>query len=100
VPNTTPSLSLDKYAGTYADSLYGPITVTQENGALVARFGPHYTGDLTHWHFNTFEVVWRNPVFGRSAWTFTLDPRGQVNALDVPSLATFGRAPAANQGSR
>ena len=100
VPNTTPSLSLDKYAGTYADSLYGPITVTQENGTLVARFGPYYTGDLTHWHFNTFEVAWRDRFLGRSTWTFTLDARGQVSGLEVPALATFGRAAAAAQGSR
>jgi CubicO group peptidase (beta-lactamase class C family) len=94
VPNTAPSLALDKYAGTYADSLYGPITVTQENGTLVARFGPHYTGDLTHWHFNTFEVVWRDKFLGRTAWTFTLNPGGQVSGLEVPSLpATFGRVP-------
>lgn len=101
VPGTAPSLALDRYAGTYADSLYGPITVSVENGALVGRFGPHYTGDLAHWHFDTFEVAWRDPVFGRTAWNFLLDARGQVTGLEVPSLATtFGRAPAATPGTR
>lgn len=96
VPNTVPSLPLAQYAGTYADSLYGPITVALENGTLVGRFGPHFTGDLTHWHFNTFEVAWRDKALGRSTWTFTLDASGRVTGLEVPSLeTTFGRAIAA-----
>ena len=42
VEGTTPSLSLDKYAGTFADpdSLYPPITISSENGgvAVPARY--------------------------------------------------------------
>jgi len=101
VPNTTPSLALAQYAGTYADSLYGPITVTLENGTLVGRFGPHFTGDLSHWHFNTFQVTWRERVLGQATWSFVLDASGRVTGLEVPALeTTFGRAPAANAGGR
>jgi hypothetical protein len=97
---TRPSLALEKYAGTYADSMYGEIKVTLDGDHLVASFGPYYTGDLGHWHFDTFEAVWRNPVFGRAMFTFKLDARGGVTALEVPQLATFGKVGASGGGSR
>jgi hypothetical protein len=100
VTGTKPSLPLEKYTGTYADSMYGAIKVSQEGDHLVASFGPNYTGDLGHWHFDTFETVWRNPVFGRAMFTFKLDAKGAVTALDVPQLATFGKAGASGGGSR
>ena len=40
VPNTKPSLDLADYAGTYADEFYGDVTIAEENGHLVMRFGP------------------------------------------------------------
>src|SRR5690606_33213035 len=48
VSGTRPSLALSAYAGTYRDVLYGDITVTEENGRLVMRFGasPNFVADL------------------------------------------------------
>jgi CubicO group peptidase (beta-lactamase class C family) len=47
VKNTRPSLALEKYAGTYKDEMYGDLKVIQEeNGKLVVRYGPAFTGDL------------------------------------------------------
>jgi len=91
VTGTSPSLAQAQYAGVYADSMYGEISVTEENGGLVARFGPHYTGDLQHWHFDTYAIVWRNPVFGPTRVTFQLDASGRVRSLVYPNLGTFGR---------
>jgi CubicO group peptidase (beta-lactamase class C family) len=88
---TTPSVPLDKYAGTYADSMYGAVTVTLENGKLVAAFGPQYIGELRHWQHDTFEAQWREEVLGRQFITFALDPRGNVKSLEIDNLATFGR---------
>src|SRR5207253_1547683 len=36
--NSKPSLPLEKYAGTYNDAWYGPITIRLENGGLVISF--------------------------------------------------------------
>jgi CubicO group peptidase (beta-lactamase class C family) len=91
VMGTSPSLALERYAGTYADSMYGEIKITKEAEGLVARFGPFYTGDLRHWNFDTFEVVWRNPVFRPSFVTFTLDPAGHPRTLEYQNLGSFGR---------
>ena len=98
VPNTTPSLPLASYSGTYADSMYGEIQVTQGSSGLVMTFGPQQTADLSHWNFDTFEVRNRNPVFGRGMVRFELDARGRVAALALDGLGRFGRRQPAEQG--
>lgn len=92
--DTKPSLALDKYAGTYSDEMYGDVKVAQdENGKLVARYGPAFTGDLEHWHYDTFQVTWRDRTLGKSLVTFTLAAAGKVEAVKLQNLTDFKRAP-------
>jgi CubicO group peptidase (beta-lactamase class C family) len=93
VSGTRPSLPLDRYAGIYADSLYGELRVEVEGGALAVRHGADYHGDLAHWHFDTFEVTWRRKGYGTAFVTFLLDGRGNPTRLEVEGLASFGRRP-------
>ena len=95
---TEPSLARDAYAGTYADSLYGQMVVSQEDGGLVLRYTPDYTADLSHWHHDTFRAQWRRPGYGHSFVTFTLDPRGQVESMEVPGFTDFGRVREEQEG--
>jgi CubicO group peptidase (beta-lactamase class C family) len=95
VAGTSPSLALDRYAGVYADSMYGDIRIGHENNRLTISFGPEYTGELSHWHYNTFEAVYRNRALGRGFLNFKLDVRGNVTGLEIPDLATFTRTPGA-----
>jgi len=91
IPDTKPSQVLEKYAGMYGGPMYGDAEVKLENGNLVLVFLPNreLTGDLTHWHFDTFEVKWRSafPWFGKGKVQFLLDNAGQVTELkvDVPN---------------
>jgi len=91
VPNTKASLSPENYAGTYGGPMYGDAEVKIEDGRLVLVFLPNreLTGDLTHWHFDTFEVKWRNafPWFGKGKVQFLLDNRAHVVEMkvDVPN---------------
>ncbi|HUG42446.1 MAG TPA: serine hydrolase [Longimicrobiales bacterium] len=92
VTGTRPSLPLDGYAGTYADSLYGELRIEVEGRALVLRYAePDYVADLEHWHHDTFRAVWRRPGFGRSFVTFTLDARGRAQAVELDGFTTFRR---------
>ncbi|HEY0428837.1 MAG TPA: serine hydrolase [Pyrinomonadaceae bacterium] len=82
VPNTTPSVALASYAGTYGGELYGDATVTEENGKLVLRLlpAPNFVADLEHWHYDTFLIKWRPSVaynFPRGFVTFSLDKTGK-----------------------
>ena len=94
VKDTKPSLPLDKYAGTYQDEMYGEAKVAQEeNGKLVLHYGPTFTGDLEHWHYDTFRVTWRDRTLGKGFATFTLNAQGKVAEMRVPNLTDFKRAP-------
>lgn len=90
VSGTRPSLPLERYAGTYADSMYGSATVKLENGKLVLAYGPSFEGELEHWHFDTFRAHWRDERMGKAFVTFALDARGKVAGMDVEGLANFG----------
>lgn len=83
VEGTRPSLPLEKYAGTFVDSLYGKIAITMENGALRYRFSSTQAGTLEHWQYETFRVVWDDWWRGRSTVTFGVGPNGSADRLDV-----------------
>jgi len=91
VKGTKPSLALSKYVGTYEDDMYGTVTITQEDGGLVIRRHTAWVGDLVHWHYDTFEVKWRDRVMGTTMLTFTIDAEGNVEALEVEDLEDFER---------
>jgi CubicO group peptidase (beta-lactamase class C family) len=94
VKDTKPSLALDRYAGTYQDEMYGDVKVEQdESGKLVVRYNRAFTGDLEHWHYDTFQAIWRDRTLGKSLVTFTLSAQGKVEAVKVQNLADFKRAP-------
>jgi CubicO group peptidase (beta-lactamase class C family) len=93
VMNTKPSLSLDKYAGVYADSLYGDVTFTVAGDALNMKYGPFIDARLAHWHYDTFEGRATQLAAGRMTATFALDAEGKVKSVDVGGLGTLSRRP-------
>lgn len=92
VTGTSPSLPLDKYAGTYVDTLYGEATVRREGSGLVFRYGATMA-DLAHWQYDTFRATWRPHRLGKVYVTFVLDETGKVGQLRFPDLADFSRKP-------
>ena len=81
--DTTPALPLEQYAGVYEDAYCGRTTVTRDDGALVLRYGREHYGDLTHWHYDTFLVTWRQRHLDRSFATFALNSRGEVETMTL-----------------
>jgi CubicO group peptidase (beta-lactamase class C family) len=101
--NTRPSLSLERYAGTYHDDMYGDVVITHDGGRLRVNAGPSFIADLEHWHYDTFRATWQDRVLGRTFLTFALNARGEPATLNVEGLAEFTRAPdarRANGGNR
>lgn len=83
-----PPKPLKAYAGLYRDKFDGAARVTLENNQLVLRLeNPSFTGQLEHWHDNTFRVTWRYRYYGESYVTFELD------SLGGPAKLTFARMP-------
>ncbi len=89
VTGTRPTLALERYAGTYEDSLYGSATVSVENGRLSLRRGARQAA-LEHWHYDTFRARWTNAWQGTSMATFVIGARGTPDRLEMGG-ATFRR---------
>jgi hypothetical protein len=92
VTGTSHSLPLEKYAGTYTDTLHGDATVRREGSGVVFQYG-RLIADLEHWQYDTFRAIWRQRRLGKSYVTFTLDDAGKVDELKVADLADFKRKP-------
>lgn len=82
--DTRPSLPLDRYVGTYADSAFGAIEVTLANGALRARYEKADLGTLEHTQYDTFRS---RPSAGERGATLTFVPDG---AGAVSGVRTYG----------
>lgn len=94
--NAPPSLALEGYAGTYADSLNGRMRVTFANGALRLEWENHpgFTARLEPSQYNSFRIVdWESAgVLGplASVATFRIDQSGRPTELEISAIGTFG----------
>ena len=76
------SLPDGDYAGTYADILYGEITVDARGGQLDLRVGD-LQGVLEHANHDTFQARWSLPWMDAFPVTFRLGTDGRVHALEL-----------------
>ena len=95
VKDTQPSLSPEKYAGTYKNDLYGEVKVTHDAGKLTVRFGPAFVSELEHWHYDTFRAKFRGAGETRAFVTFGLNAQGKPDqvTLEIAPDYPFKRAP-------
>lgn len=83
---SSPSLPLERYAGTYADVWYGTVTITHEGGSLRIAFDhtPSLVGDLEHWQYDTFLAHWDDRELRADAFvTFALRPDGRIDRVSM-----------------
>ncbi|MFC2101197.1 serine hydrolase [Bacteroidota bacterium] len=90
VKNTKPSLPPEAFSGTYSCELYGDAVIEFENDEMSLKLvpAPLFIGDLTHWHYNTFQIVFSNfPSLPPGKVNFTLDAKGNIETMiiDVPN---------------
>lgn len=93
VADTTPTLGLDAYTGTYEHELYGPIEISMDGDALVFTRGA-LVADLEHWNYDTFRAVMRNPVSGKPLVTFYIGADGEVESLSTLGEDDWMKQPA------
>lgn len=84
-----PSLPLARYAGPYRDAWYGDATIGVEGDRLVLRFSrsPALTGDLEHWHYDTFLARWRDRTVPDAFVTFALRPDGSIDQVKMAAFS-------------
>lgn len=83
---SSPSVALEKLAGTYRHEMYGDVKIVLAKGKLAFSGHEFYDGDLEHLNYNTF----RDTAFDKFV-TFNLDARGEVSWMDVEGFAEFHR---------
>jgi CubicO group peptidase (beta-lactamase class C family) len=89
-----PSLPLARYAGTYVDPWYGPITIGSDAKGLTVDFRPtpRMKGRLEHYQYDTFVTRFDDPSLEPAYLTFALDAEGKVariTAKPVSPIADF-----------
>lgn len=90
IKNTTPTLALEEYAGSYVSEMYGAIEIRVIGDQLAFQFEPTplFRGTLRHWHYDTFQLNWGTQMMLPSGTAlFSLDAAGRVATLkiDVPN---------------
>ncbi|HVQ28038.1 MAG TPA: serine hydrolase [Vicinamibacteria bacterium] len=103
VAGTRPTLPLAAYAGTYADPLFGEVTVKEDGAGLRLAQGPELRARLEHWNYDTWKVVWDMEWVTPTFLRFALGAQGgasglQIGGLDEPddAQAHFHRREAKN----
>lgn len=95
VKETSPSLPPEEYAGLYRCQMFGDIEVKFRNGQLELHFsdGPLLEATLSHWHYDTFEISWKNTHawFDFGTVQFLFDNNRNIVELkfDVPNDDIF-----------
>ena len=90
VPNTEPTLSLEKYVGEYYGEIYGKAEVKQIDEYLHVQFlpTPVFHGKLSHWHYDTFTIEMTEvPSLKKGKCSFVIDSQGEVEEMriDIPN---------------
>lgn len=89
--DSTPSLSLEAYAGTYRDPWYGEITLTLEDDGQLWFRSPRsepLSGPLEHFQYDTFIVRWSDRRLNADAYmSFVLDPQGEVESARMEAVS-------------
>ena len=83
VLGTKPTLPLERYAGTYGDSLTGVVTVRYANNTLSFTRSKLLAGTLEHWNYDTFRIRWSARYLGTDLVTFRLGTDGTISAADL-----------------
>lgn len=90
ITGTTPSLTLEKYVGTYEDSMYGKAQIQLIDGQLSLTLLPArelFTATMNHWHYDTFQFQFNDPFLPEGWLSFVLDGNAEPDyfTIDLPN---------------
>ncbi|AKD58258.1 serine hydrolase [Spirosoma radiotolerans] len=82
VLNTSPSVPLVQYAGTYTSPLYGKAEVSVAGNQLSINVNDNsLNAVLPHWHYDTFYGPYQKAWYGKAMARFNLNTLGKVDNL-------------------
>jgi CubicO group peptidase (beta-lactamase class C family) len=83
---TKPTATPAQLAGTYADRIYGDAEVTAKDGRLALSLLPAkdlLSGELVHWHFDTWKWEHADPFLEPGYITFQFDTDHKVTGFRI-----------------
>ena len=85
IENTSPSLSIENYQGVFNDDSYGKARVflNDKNLYLELPAKDVFTGQLKHWHYDTFKVKFKDEYLPEGFVTFNFNSRGEVIGFKI-----------------
>jgi CubicO group peptidase (beta-lactamase class C family) len=86
VKGTSPTANASALQGTYSDRIYGEAIITTTAGKPVLSFTPAkelFTGNLVHWHYDTWRWEHADPFLEPGYITFTFDTDHHVTGFKV-----------------
>lgn len=84
--DTQPSAGLEQLAGTYTDKIYGDATIMDVYGQPMLTFAPAkelFSGNLEHWHYDTWKWNHADPFLEPGYITFQFDADHKVTGFKV-----------------
>ncbi len=87
---STPSLPIESYVGTYRDPWYGDVFVERSEQGLELRFSrsDRLKGPLEHFQYDTFVARWPDRSLLADAYvTFILGAAGEVEAIRMKAVS-------------
>lgn len=97
---TTPAFDLQQYTGTYQHPMYDSAEITLENGNLYVTIfdDENLKGQLEHWEYDTFRILWTNPAQREEFIKFETGFEGGLQSLTIrytlrPMLLQVGAYP-------
>ena len=86
IKDTTPSLKLEEYAGTYGGDMYGNCEIRVVGDQLTFQFEPTplFRGTLRYWHYDTFQLNWGSQMMLPSGTAqFIIGTDGKVEEMRI-----------------
>jgi len=83
VKNTSPTLSLDQYTGTYQNEMLGTVSISMLKDQLHIDFNNHLKFKMQHWHYDIFKTN-KDPKWQFELMiNFHMNTSGKIQELDV-----------------
>lgn len=87
---TKPTASINSYAGTYTDKMYGDAVIKQEGQNLSITLKPAskvFTSEMEHWHDDSWRIKFNDDFLPEGWVNFDLNDEGEVTGfkIDLPN---------------
>jgi len=83
VADTQPTIPLERAIGRYKHQIYGNIEITKEGDDYRFNLNNTIIGSLTHWHYDTYEIIFDKLWQGKSMMSFRMDSDAELSYLEV-----------------